>query len=386
MHDVVAAARRLAPRIRAAAAEIEAERQLPREIADAMAAAGLMTLLTPAAYGGVEADPITAMRAVEEIGRADGSAGWLALNGSFEAALLGWLSAGAIEGMRASNPELRVVGATLAQGTACEVDGGYRVDGRWDFVSGVMHANWVLGGVRVLEGPGGAQRVRADGEPETRIAFFPRAHGTVIDAWDTMGMRGTGSHDFVIEDEFVPAERTMSFDESSPFPGPRYREPYFGTWGWALHGANALGIARGALDDLSDLAARRASKMSSTLLRDRPTVQSATGEAEAIVRAARAFLFEAVEAAWAAASSGAADAPIRNAEARLALTHAVHESLRAVDLLWDAAGTNVIFREHHIERAFRDLNVAKQHIAASRRHYQTAGELLLRRSEGSSMA
>jgi len=105
MYDVVAAARRLAPRIRAAGAEIEAERQLPREIADAMAAAGLMTLLTPAAYGGVEADPITAMRAVEEIGRADGSAGWLALNGSFEA-LLGWPSADAIEGMRASNSEL----------------------------------------------------------------------------------------------------------------------------------------------------------------------------------------------------------------------------------------------------------------------------------------
>lgn len=377
MHDVVAAAAALVPAIRAAADEIEAHGRLPDAIANAMAHAGLFTLLTPAAYGGAEVDPPTAMRAVEWIGRADGSAGWLALNGSYEAALLGWLSAEAIAEMRADDAELRVVGATQALGRAYATDGGYRVSGRWDFVSGISHANWVLGGVVILDGPGGAPRTRPDGSTLTRIAFAPRAAGTVTENWDVMGMRGTGSHDWLLDDEFVPAARTMSPGESAAFAGPRYQSPYYQTWGWSLHGANALGIARGALDDLAVLSAESASRLSDVLLRERPPIQSAVGEAEAIVRAARAFLFAAVGAAWDAACAGEATAPRRDWEARLALTHAVHEAVRAVALLYDAVGTNAIFRRNRLERAYRDLQVAKHHIAASRRHYETVGAFLL---------
>ena len=382
MEDVVAAARQLGPEIRAASDQIELERRLPEAIADAMAARGLFGLLTPAAYGGVEAEPTTAMRAVEEIGRADGSAGWLALNGSYEAALLGWLSAETIAEMRSADPRLRVVGATRPQGTAYRVDGGYRASGRWDFVSGVTHANWVLGGVVLLDGRGGEPQRLANGEPVTRIVFVPRDAGTVIDAWNTMGMRGTGSHDFTIEEEFVPSARTMSPTEPSPFPGPRYREPYWDLWGWTLHGANSLGIARGALDDLRALPGRRSSGTSPAVLQDRPVVQAAAGEAEAIVRGARAFLFESVQAAWTAACADADNAVRVSQDARLALTHAVLESRRAVGLVYDAVGTNAIFREHRIERAFRDLSVAQHHLAASRRHYESAGSVLLA-SDGS---
>ncbi len=381
MTDVVAAARELAPRIRAASDTIEAERQLPPDLADAMAEALLFTLLTPKAYGGAEAEPTTAMRAVEQIGRADASAGWVVHNGTFEAALLGWLSAEAIEGMRGlesrGHSDIRLGGSTMAQATAVEVEGGYVVSGQWDFVSGVMHSNWILGGFWILDGAGGERRIGANGDPVQRIGFIPRDDGEVVDTWHVMGMRGTGSHDFAVRDVFVPAERTMWYAEPSAFPGPRFRTPFVGTWGWSLHGANTLGVARGAIEDLTALAQGRSSKVSTVLLRDRPHVQSAVAEAEAIVRGARAFLFEAVEVAWVAANEGAPDAIKRNWEARLALTHAVHEALRAVELLYNAAGTNAIFSVHRIERAFRDLQVAKHHIAASKRHYESVGSVLL---------
>lgn len=377
MHDVIEAARSLAPQIRAAADQFEVDRQLTPDIAAAMSEAKLLTLLTPTAYGGAEAEPITAMRAVEQLGMADGSAGWLATNSSYEAALLAWLAPATIEEMRAPDPQLRMAGAIQPQGTAYAVQGGYRVSGHWDFVSGIMHANWVTAGVFLLDGPNGERLQDAHGDPASRVTFIARDRGRIVDAWDTMGMRGTGSHDFIVEDQFVPAERTMRPDEPAAVPSPRYREPFVQTWGWCSHGANALGIARGALEDLTALAQHRASKVTPALLRDRPQVQRAVAEAEAIVRAARAFLFEAVEAAWTAACEDDPDAERLNWQARLALTHAVYEAGRAVGLLYDTVGTPAIFRANRLERAFRDLNVAKHHVAASRRHYETVGSVLL---------
>ena len=377
MHDVVAAARRLAPQIRAAADQIEADRQLPSEIADAMSEEKLLTLLTPDEYGGANADPLTAIRAVEQLGCADGSAGWLATNSSYEAALLAWLSPATIEGMREVDPNVRMAGAIQPQGTAYEVDGGYRVSGHWDFVSGIMHATWVSAGVFLLDGLEGAPLRDQHGDQRSRVLFIEPRAGQIVDRWNTMGMRGTGSHDFVVEDAFVPFDRSIRTDEPAFATGPRYSLPFSQMWGWSLHGGNAVGIARGALEDLRELSQHSASKVTSTLLRDRPQVQLAVGEAEAIVLAARAFLFDAVGAAWQSACGNPEDFVARDREARLALMHAVHEAGRAVSLLYDAVGTPAIFRENRLERAFRDLHTMKHHIAASRRHYESIGAALL---------
>ena len=378
MQDVIEAARRLAPRIRAASDEIEAARRLPADIADAMAEARLLTLLSPANCGGADVDPLTAIRAVEQLGRADGSVGWLATNSSYEAVFLAWLSPSTVERMRASDRNIRMAGAIQPQGTAYAVDGGYRVSGHWDFVSGIVHANWVSVGAFLLDGPGGERLRDARGGTATRVFFMLPGDGRVVDHWDTMGMRGTGSHDFVVDDAFVPADQTMHADEAPYADGPRYRLPFSKMWGWSLHGGNALGIARGALEDLRVLSQHSASKVTPDLLRDRPHVQLAVGEAEAIVRAARAWLFEAAGAAWESAESEGADFDAREREAQLALMHAVHEAARAVGVLYDAVGTPAIFRANRLERAFRDLNVAKHHIAASRRHYQAIGEAMLK--------
>jgi alkylation response protein AidB-like acyl-CoA dehydrogenase len=377
MHPVIDAARLLAPRIRAAADRIEADRQLPAEIVDAMSEAGLLTLMTPAAYGGADVDPVTAILAVEQIGMADGSAGWIATNSSYEAVLLSWLSPDTVAEMRVTDPKIRMAGAIQPQGTAFAVDGGFRLSGHWDFVSGINHSNWVSLGAWLLNGPDGEPLRDAEGNQRTRVFFVPPETGRVVDQWDTMGMRGTGSHDFVVEGAFVPTERAMRTDESPYAEGPRYDLPFSQMWGWSLHGGNAVGMARGALDDLNALAQGRASKLTPALLRDRPHVQSAFAEAEAIVRSARAFLVEAVGAAWECACGDGSDFAGREREAHLAVIHAVHECSRAVTLLYDSVGTPAIFRANRLERAFRDLNVAKHHVAALPRHYQTIGAAFL---------
>jgi alkylation response protein AidB-like acyl-CoA dehydrogenase len=381
MHDVIEAARRLGPRIREAADEIEAERRLPDALADALTEAKLLSLLTPEAYGGAEVDLVTAIRAVEQLGRADGSAGWLATNSSYEAALLGWLAPETVAAMRADG-EIRMAGAIQPQGTAYEVDGGYRATGHWDFVSGIVHANWVSVGVFLLDAPGGAQLRYANGDPVTRVLFMQPSEGRIVDHWDTLGMRGTGSHDFVAEGAFVPAERTMRTDEPAHVGGPITQQPFRQTWGWSLHGGNALGIARGALEDLHALAQHSASKVTPSLLRDRPHVQRAVGEAEAIVRGARASLLETAGAAWEAACLGSDELDARVGDAQLALVHAVHEAGRAVGVLYDAVGTPAIFRANRIERAWRDLNTMKHHVSTSRRHYEAIGASLLGASDG----
>lgn len=377
MQDVIEAARAIAPQIRSASDQIEADRQLPPAIVAVMAEAKLFSLLTPEKYGGADVDPVTAILAVEQIGQADGSAGWLATNSSYEAVFMSWLSPETVAEMRSADPIIRMAGAIQPQGTAYEVDGGFRLTGHWDFVSGINQSNWVSLGAWILDGPEGSPRRDADGNQVTRVFFLPPGDGEVIDHWDTLGMRGTGSHDFIVDDLFVAADRAMRNDEQPYAEGPRYDLPFSQVWGWSLHGGNAVGMARGALDDLNALAQGSASKVTPALLRDRPHVQSAFAQSEAIVRSARAFLLEAVGAAWESACGDASEFPSREREAHLAVIHTVHECSRAITLLYDTVGTPAIFRANRLERVFRDLNVAKHHIAALRRHYETIGAAFL---------
>ena len=146
---------------------------------------------------------------------------------------------------------------------------------------------------------------------------------------------------------------------------------------WTPSAANALGIARGAIDCLAELAATEASTLSTHLLRDRPMVQARIGEAEAIVNAARAYVFDAVGRLWDTLCAGGTPSDREIAQARLALVHAMHESVRAVDKVFHAAGTNAIYTRHPLERAFRDVHVAVQHGAALPSYFESAGKVLL---------
>jgi alkylation response protein AidB-like acyl-CoA dehydrogenase len=249
------------------------------------------------------------------------------------------------------------------------------VKGRWNFASGIQNANWLYCTCVMMNGDTPCRT--ASGAPLLRAVWVPREQVAIVDTWSVMGMRGTGSQDFMVDDVFVPARRSCLPDDTPAETGPLYNRRAWYATVWTPSAANALGIARGAIESLADIAATEASTMSAHLLRDRPMVQARIGEAEAIVNAARAYVFDAVGTLWDTLCAGDAPSDREIAQARLALVHAMHESVRAVDKVFHVSGTNAIYSRHPLERAFRDVHVAVQHGAALPSYFESAGKVLL---------
>ena len=373
--DVIAAAAALAPQIRAVRDESESLGRLPGSLVGAMAQAGLFQLYLPRSMGGAETDPITGFCAIEELSKADGSVGWCALLSSFCTGFGGWFNTDVGRALFGQPPDVRIAGSIRPEGQVRLVDGGYSVSGRWDFASGVDHANLLLCTCKVVDSQG--PRITPNGSPETRTFLVPKEAATIYNTWSVVGMCGTGSNDFVVENVFIAPEHSFSMSEPPQEPGPLYHPRMFLAAGWTLNAGNALGIARGAMDAFVDLANQVSSSNTATLLRDRPLVQSTVGEAEAIIGAARAYLLETVGNAWKAVRDGSPDPSREIAQVRLAITHAVRESVRVVDLLFHAAGTNAIYRKHPLERYFRDMHVAVQHLAGLPSTFESGGQVLL---------
>ena len=375
VHDPVKAAAALAPKIREARDELDSARRLPKPLVEELDKAGLLRLGLPRSMGGLESDPLTSFHAIEELSRADGSVGWCAMLSSGTAVLTGWLKADVARSMFGQPPEFRLAGSIRPEGRALNVDGGYRVSGRWDYASGVDHASWLLCTCNVEDNNG--PLLTAEGTPVTRVLFAPAQAATIIDTWDVMGMRGTGSNDFVLDDVFIPDEHTFSLLDPPQEKGTVYHPRFVFAGLWTQTVANSLGMARGAMDAYLQLAEQASSTMSSTLLRDRAPTQSAVGEAEAIISGARAYVLDAVGRAWRAVCDGCEDPSWEIAQARLAITHGMRESVRAVDILFHAAGTNAIHREHPLERFFRDIHVAVQHVAGLPSNIEAGGRVML---------
>ena len=198
---------------------------------------------------------------------------------------------------------------------------------------------------------------------------------TIVDTWSVMGMRGTGSQDFTVDDVFVPERRSCLSDAPPSETGPLYdrRAWYVNLWTpsavqppWASRAEQSKAWP--------EIAGTEASTMSANLLRDRPMVQARIGEADAIVNAARAYVFDAVGRLWSTLCAGGTPSDQEVAQGRLALVHAMHESVRAVDKVFHAAGTNAIYTRLPLERAFRDVHVAVQHASGLPGYFRIRGE------------
>ncbi len=375
MSDLIAAAERLAPAVRAARDEAERMRRTPPALAAALTGAGIYQMYLPRSMGGPETPPLTAFRVVELLSQADGSVGWCAMIATALSLNAGRLPAAVGRELAGSPADYRCAGSARVGGGAWEVDGGYRVKGRWNFASGIDNANWLYCTCTMMDGD--APRRNAAGAPLLRAVWVPREQVTIVDTWSVIGMRGTGSQDFTVDDVLVPARRSVLSDDVPAERGPLFNQRAWYVALWTPSAANALGIARGAIDSLAELAEREASTLSTALLRDRPMVQARIGEAEAIVNAARAYVFDAVGRLWEGLCTGEGASDRLVMQARLALVHAMHESVRAVDKVFHAAGTNAIYTRHPLERAFRDVHVALQHGAALPSYFESAGKVLL---------
>jgi alkylation response protein AidB-like acyl-CoA dehydrogenase len=383
---VIDAAERAATLLAGRSAEIEAARRLPRDVADGLAALGLMRLLTPRSCGGPELHPAEFFRVVERLARADASAAWCSFISSTSALVAAWLPAGTA-GPLFGRADLKCAGVFAPRGRAVREGSGYVVSGRWAWGSGVQHADVVVVGCLV---PG------ADGTPEKTAAGAPRVLSVVVDAahvkpldnWTSFGLCGTGSGEFDIAPHWVPAERTASMLDTPPVVDTAlYRFPVFGLLALAI-AATASGIARQALDAFVALAASKVPQGSQRTLAQRPAVHEALARAEAQWRGARAFALEAVDAAWqdaASAASGAAISLEARRDMRLASTHVAHTAAAVVDRVHTLAGGDAIFAASPLQRCLRDVHVATQHLMVAEPTFELAGRLLLGQSADTAM-
>jgi len=370
----VEAATALRPQIQAAADEIERSRRLPLGLVEAMARAGLFRLWIPRALGGEETDPMTLVRVVEEVSRADGAAGWCVAIGGEYGAFGGYLPRDAGREIYGSDPLVRTAGAFRPFGNAIIVDGGYRVTGRWPLGSGCQHSAWIVSGCRILDGD--QPRLRPDGTPLTRILFFPAADCEILDTWYSIGLRGTGSHDYQVSDVFVPAAHSLSFRDPPTEPGPLYAIPTIALFATVL-AAVPLGIARHAIDVLLNLAQTKVASRSRQTLREDVTMQASLGRAEALLRSARAFLYETLAEAWQTAFDGQILAVAQRASLWLASTHATAAAKKATELMFDAGGSASPYANAGLERCLRDVHAAGQHVTLAAPNYQMAGQAFL---------
>lgn len=365
--------RNLAPVIREHADAIEQERSLPKPVVRGLVDGGVFRMLMPRSVGGDEIDPIAAGQVVEEVATQDGATGWCAMIGACNSHFGGLLPAAGAREVFADR-DVVLAGTFRPNGVAVAVDGGYQVTGRWPFASGIMHASWLMGGCRVQDG--GSPRLAASGPPVTKLMFLPRADARVLDTWHTIGLRGTGSHDFEVQDVFVPVRRSLSFSDPPVERGPLYSLPaiaFFAT----LIACVSLGIARHALEVFKALAKVKTPMGSQELLRAGSVAQSQLGEAEGLLRAGRAFLFESLAAAWETARCGKALSWMQRGLLWLSATQAATQAQQAVNIAYRAGGASSVYASTQLERCLRDINTASQHLTVMPTNYEVAGQLFL---------
>lgn len=360
------AARSLAPVIASRADEAEAARRMPADLAEQIAEAGLFGLLLPKAYGGHEADPITMIETLETLGAADGAAGWcvmIATTTSINAAYLPDHHA------RLIWPDHRTItgGVFAPRGKAVREGDSWRVTGRWPWGSGSANCHWLVGGALVME----------NDRPQARMMWFPRADVTLHDTWHVMGLRGTGSGDIAVDGALVPADRSVSLMTDTPrIMAPLYRFAAFGLLAMGVASV-ALGIARSAVDDVLDLAGAKVPSGMRRTLAERSQTQSEIARISGQIRAARAGLIDAAGEAWRVAEAGDPLGLQQRAGLRIAATHAVRDSARAVRDLHDLAGGSSVYQGNGLERRFRDSHTATQHVMVGQASYELAGRALL---------
>ena len=310
--------RDLLPAIRARRDEIEKARRMPRDLVDQIRRTGVFALGVPRSVGGQEASPVDLMRAIEAVASADGSAGWCTMIGCSGNLASGYMpEAGAKEVFR--DPTAPTAGIAAPTGAAIRSDGGVRVNGRWSYASGITHCDWVFAGCLVMEN--GQPRMTPHG-PEIIHVWLPVANVTIQDTWYVSGLCGTGSNDFTATDVFVPEQRIFALlDPAGHRKEPLYQMPPVGMFVYQVV-CVSLGIARAALDELTETAQKKTPTLYSQVLADKAATQIDFARAEAALGGARAFLFEAVEEIWETLRAGKTPTMRQIATGRIAANHA----------------------------------------------------------------
>jgi alkylation response protein AidB-like acyl-CoA dehydrogenase len=370
--DTVAAARAMRGELRARAEEIERARRIPADLSTSFARAGFFRMCVPLVYGGLELPPADTMYTIETLAQADGSSAWCVFIGATSGTVLALLPA---ESARAifHGPEVLLGGVFAPRGKAVVEPGGFRVNGRWQWGSGTQNANWVMGGCEVIRD--GKPELLHNGTPRSRMMIASASEIEFFDTWHVSGLCGTGSTDFAMNDLFVPDARAVGLGVDGPLERPLYAFPQFGLLAMGI-AAVALGLARAAIDALVEIAGGKTPQGSARPLAARASAQSDVARAEPLLRSARAFYYESIERAWESALAQGRIEVEHRRDVRLATTHATRTCAEVVDLMYDLGGGTSVYHRSPLQRVFRDVHVATQHMMVSPATFELTGRLL----------
>jgi indole-3-acetate monooxygenase len=358
---VLSRAREIAGLARGMAGDIDAARRLPTELVEALRDSGLLRAGAPVEVDALELPAGTALRCAEEVARGDASAGWCVSIGITSTLLVAYLPPVSRDELFGNGRGL-AAGVWAPQGKARRVPGGVAVSGRWAFCSGITHADVLFAGCVLEDRPA--------------VVALPTKQLQILDTWHTLGLRGTGSHDTVAEEVFVPDNRVLSIFDGPVIDRPLYRFPPFGFFAACITAA-AMGNARAAIDNFVELASTKKGVAASRTLAERSTIQVAVATAESALEAARAGYSQAIDAAWQASQDGLAVPLEARTRLRLAATHGARVSADVVRTMYDLAGGSAIYDGAPLQRRLRDAFTATAHFQVNEASRELPGRILL---------
>jgi indole-3-acetate monooxygenase len=375
--EFVARVRRIAATIEAEAEASERGLRLTPTLQAALHREGLFRLLLPRPFGGFETDPPTFFRVIEEVAKHDASAAWCLCQGNGCAMSAAFLGPEVAQEVWGDDPEAVLAWGPGGKSQAMVEGDGYRLTGRWAFVSGGRHATWLGGHASIIEADGSPRR-NADGDIVVRTLLLPANEATWIAAWDVIGLRATGSDSYEVKDLFVRQDHAFRRDDPAErrYQAPLYLFPQMSLYASGFCGT-ALGIARTMLDSFTELAVDKRPPLAKRTLRDTGMVQYEVAQAEARIRAARAFVLSELSDIWQEVVATNSLSIANRMRIRLASTFGIHEAKAAADTAYDLAGATAIFISNDFERRFRDIHTVTQQQQGRKAHLQSVGAFLL---------
>ena len=369
--------RALQPLIASEADEIERSRRLTPNVTAALVENELYRALLPRTYGGHEVPLEIFMQMQEEIAKADASTAWCLGQCAVCAMTAAYLEPDAANEFFNTPPGILAWGAINHEVKV--VPGGYLANARWEFASGSRQASWLGSHVRVIE-PDGTPRKKKDGSPEIRTILFPITSATMYDVWDVIGLKGTGTDAYSVENLFIPEKFAALRDDPNAVieKGPLYKLTTNAVFSMGF-AATSLGVARATLNAATDLA-RSKIPQGLSAMRENNAVQGQIGRTEASLRAARAYLYSTAAEVWRDLERGEAVTEAHRIAIRIAATWTIHQSAAVVDTAYHMSGATAVFAKNPFERRFRDMHAIAQQIQARDTHYEDAGKAILKSS------
>lgn len=350
--------------IRARRKEIEALRHMPQDIIERFKDIGIYRAFVPKEFGGDAKTPRQFLEVIEAISTADGSAGWVASFGMSPAYLAG-LPMSSVKQVWSDSPDVVFAGGAFPAQAVKEVEGGYRVSGRWPFGSGCKGAS-LIGVAIKIEGAG----------PLPRMAVMSADKVTIDESsWQVHGMASSGSFDMVVDNVFVAKEWVFERGGKPTLDSPFFRYPSLSISAQVLS-VTALGVAREAIDMVIAMSVGQKTVTGAPKIGDRHYAQIEIAKAEAKVRSSRAFFYQATDEAWQAVMDGGKPSREQASLLRLATTNLTRECAEATQIAYRLAGMSSTYYDNHLSRCYRDVNMPTQHALMGEVTYQNAGAMM----------